>query len=76
MLNFLIIFCIFAPFSVTGTNEQSGYGLELTFRLKRQPGEINPPMWPASLMNSLARYVFQTGMCDVFTLSFTVSNGL
>ena len=47
--------------STTGPEEQSGYGLELTFRLKRQPGDTSPPMWPASLMNSLARYIFQTG---------------
>ncbi|XP_050397682.1 suppressor of fused homolog [Patella vulgata] len=38
----------------------SGYGFELTFRLKREPGEANPPTWPAALMQSLARYVFQS----------------
>lgn len=44
------------------TNEgPSGFGFELTFRLKRESGETNPPTWPATLMQALARYVFQTG---------------
>ncbi|KAK7008676.1 suppressor of fused [Biomphalaria glabrata] len=38
----------------------SGFGFELTFRLKREPGEANPPTWPAALMQALARYVFQS----------------
>ncbi|XP_041368591.1 suppressor of fused homolog [Gigantopelta aegis] len=38
----------------------SGFGFELTFRLRREPGETNPPTWPAALMQSLARYVFQS----------------
>lgn len=45
-----------------GPGEQSGFGFELTFRLKKEPDENQAPMWPATLMNSLARYVFQTGM--------------
>ena len=46
------------------TNEgPSGFGFELTFRLKRESGETNPPTWPATLMQALARYVFQTGEC-------------
>lgn len=44
-----------------GTDGPSGFGFELTFRLKREPGETNPPTWPATLMQALARYVFQTG---------------
>ena len=40
--------------------ETSGYGFELTFRLKCTPGET-PPVWPMSLMQNLARYVFTTG---------------
>ncbi|KAK3611658.1 hypothetical protein CHS0354_012028 [Potamilus streckersoni] len=43
-----------------GTDGPSGFGFELTFRLKREPGETNPPTWPATLMQALARYVFQT----------------
>lgn len=43
-----------------GTEGPSGFGFELTFRLKREPGETNPPTWPATLMQALARYVFQT----------------
>ncbi|CAM9202479.1 unnamed protein product, partial [Lampetra fluviatilis] len=38
----------------------SGFGFELTFRLKREPGETAPPTWPAELMQGLARYVFQS----------------
>ena len=40
----------------------SGFGFELTFRLKREPEETNPPTWPAALLQALAKYVFQSGM--------------
>ena len=45
----------------TGRDGPSGYGYELTFRLKKEPGESLPPTWPAELLQALARYVFQTG---------------
>lgn len=45
----------------TGTDGPSGFGFELTFRLKRETGETAPPTWPAELMQGLARYVFQSG---------------
>ncbi|XP_050297866.1 suppressor of fused homolog [Anthonomus grandis grandis] len=45
----------------TGPDSPSGFGFELTFRLKREPGETSPPTWPATLMQSLAKYVFQSG---------------
>lgn len=38
----------------------SGYGFELTFRLKRGD-EVEPPAWPVSLLQNLARYVFSSG---------------
>ena len=38
----------------------SGFGFELTLRLKREEGETAPPTWPAALMQALARYVFQS----------------
>ncbi|XP_026879385.1 suppressor of fused homolog isoform X2 [Electrophorus electricus] len=44
----------------TGQEGPSGFGFELTFRLKREPGETAPPTWPAELMQGLARYVFQS----------------
>ncbi|VEL11929.1 unnamed protein product [Protopolystoma xenopodis] len=37
----------------------SGFGFELTFRLRRDPSDLSPPTWPASLLQSLARYVFR-----------------
>lgn len=43
----------------------SGYGFELTFRLA-DPQALTaeePPSWPASLMQNLGRYVFNTGNC-------------
>ena len=40
--------------------EASGYGFELTFRLKRGDEE-QPPIWPVSLLQNLARYVFSSG---------------
>ncbi|KAF5301003.1 hypothetical protein FQR65_LT08986 [Abscondita terminalis] len=46
---------------ISGPDGVSGYGFELTFRLKRQPEETAPPTWPATLMQSLAKYVFQSG---------------
>ncbi|KAL8604949.1 hypothetical protein ACOMHN_028577 [Nucella lapillus] len=42
------------------TDGPSGYGFELTMRLRREPEESNPPTWPAALMQALARYVFQS----------------
>lgn len=38
----------------------SGFGFELTFRLKRGE-EKDPPVWPVSLLQNLARYVFSSG---------------
>lgn len=38
----------------------SGFGFELTFRLRRAPGETSPPTWPAQLMQNLAKYVFRS----------------
>ena len=49
-------------FSPTGPDSPSGFGFELTFRLKRRHGEESPPIWPATLMQALARYVFQSGI--------------
>ncbi|KAF5295325.1 hypothetical protein FQA39_LY13190 [Lamprigera yunnana] len=46
---------------ISGPDGISGYGFELTFRLKRQPEETAPPTWPATLMQSLGKYVFQSG---------------
>lgn len=45
---------------VTRQDGPSGFGFELTFRLKKQAGESSPPSWPAELLQSLARYIFQT----------------
>ena len=44
--------------------EVSGFGFELTFRLAAAAGSTeadSPPTWPMSLLQNLARYVFQTG---------------
>lgn len=38
----------------------SGFGFELSFRLKREADEASPPTWPAAVMQSLAKYVFQS----------------
>lgn len=43
-----------------GTDTPSGFGFELTFRLKRETGETAPPTWPAAVMQALAKYVFQS----------------
>eukprot|EP00118_Oscarella_pearsei_P002416 m.10502 g.10502 ORF g.10502 m.10502 type:complete len:439 (+) comp22380_c0_seq2:111-1427(+) len=46
---------------VVGHDGPSGFGFELTLRLKREEGDSSPPTWPAELMQGLARYVFSTG---------------
>lgn len=38
----------------------SGYGIELTMRVAFQSPEEEPPKWPASLMQALASFVFQS----------------
>ncbi|XP_018578579.1 suppressor of fused homolog isoform X1 [Anoplophora glabripennis] len=46
---------------ISGPESVSGFGFELTFRLRREAEETAPPTWPATLMQSLAKYVFQSG---------------
>ena len=41
--------------------ELSGFGFELTLRVPRAPRAARPPRWPLTLLQSLARYVFDTG---------------
>jgi len=41
--------------------EVSGYGFELTFRLRCRPEDPDPPAWALNFLQNLARYVFQTG---------------
>lgn len=53
--------CVCVCVRFTGSDGPSGFGFELTFRLKREVGETAPPTWPAELMQGLARYVFQSG---------------
>lgn len=57
----LLDVCFVCVFRFTGSDGPSGFGFELTFRLKREVGETAPPTWPAELMQGLARYVFQSG---------------
>lgn len=45
-----------------GPDGPSGFGFELTFRLLKDSSETSPPTWPARLMQSLAKYVFKTGI--------------
>lgn len=39
----------------------SGWGFELTFRLRASVFEDEPPAWAINFLQNLARYVFQTG---------------
>lgn len=41
--------------------ERSGFGFELTFRLACDAADEDQPMWAFSLMQNIARYVFQSG---------------
>jgi hypothetical protein len=54
-------------YSFTGRGCLSGFGFELTFRLKKVEGETSPPMWPTTLLNKLAAYVFHTGIFYIFS---------
>lgn len=51
--------------NIENPEQRSGMGFELTFRLLQQPSADSnddlPPIWPASLLQQLARYVFQSG---------------
>ncbi len=38
--------------------EKSGWGFELSFRLKRMRDEAKAPLWPVPMLQNLARYVF------------------
>jgi len=39
--------------------ELSGWGFELSFRLKRESADTEPPLWPVMMLQNLARYVFK-----------------
>ena len=39
--------------------EESGWGLELSFRLKRTADEQKAPLRPVPMLQNLARYVFK-----------------
>jgi len=41
--------------------DTSGYGFELTFRLKRSTDEEEPPAWALNLLQNMGRYVFRSG---------------
>lgn len=60
-------------FRYTGPDGMSGFGFELSFRLKREPEESAPPTWPAELMQGLARYVFQSGKYNFVLCCLTFS---
>lgn len=45
----------------TSTSAASGHGFELTLRVAVAAGELEPPLWPMHLLQSLARYVYRTG---------------
>ncbi|HLV73488.1 MAG TPA: suppressor of fused domain protein [Vulgatibacteraceae bacterium] len=46
---------------VSDNPDESGWGFEFTFRAAREPDEEKPPMWPASLLQNLGRYVYTSG---------------
>lgn len=40
--------------------EESGWGFELSFRLRRGSAETEPPLWPVMMLQNIARYVFRS----------------
>lgn len=51
---------VFDPQVPRADANPSGFGFELTFRLKKEGNEASPPTWPAAVMQSLAKYVFNS----------------
>jgi len=47
-------------YKMNGSSCPSGFGFELTFRLKKEAEDTAPPTWPAAVMQSLAKYVFSS----------------
>ena len=45
-------------FAKESKGEWSGFGYELTLRVKKQEGEAEPPFWPINLLFNLARIPF------------------
>jgi suppressor of fused-like protein len=45
----------------TDDPDESGWGFEFTLRVARDAGDDEPPMWAASLLQNLARYVVSSG---------------
>jgi len=45
----------------SGDPEVSGYGFELTLRLRDDGDSAEPPMWALNFLQNLARYVFGSG---------------
>ncbi|MFK3980591.1 suppressor of fused domain protein [Micromonospora sp. NPDC050397] len=45
----------------TDNPDESGWGFEFTFRVARDTGDTEPPIWAANLLQNLARYVFSSG---------------
>jgi hypothetical protein len=41
--------------------ENSGWGFEITFRLKKKESDTEPPKWVMNLIQNIAKYVFDTG---------------
>lgn len=41
----------------------SGYGFELSIRIRKSPAEDKPPNWALNFLQNLGRYVFETGNC-------------
>lgn len=58
---------VHATDDIENIEHRSGMGFELTFRLVKKASRKSstesdmPPVWPANLLQMLARYVFQTG---------------
>lgn len=46
---------------ISSNKEYSGWGFELTFRLKKECDENEAPTWPIGLLQNLGRYVFNSG---------------
>jgi suppressor of fused protein SUFU len=44
----------------TDDPDTSGWGIELTFRLRRDPADEMPPSWALHLLQGFARYIFET----------------
>ena len=58
----VFVTCLIYFRRVKSLDEPSGYGYELTIRVKQDRADTRVPRWPIKLLQSLAKYTFSNGV--------------